>query len=72
MATHTRVSIVSGDVHCAAVGVLKTLVRDKRKQDVPPAQDPRYMINVVTSGCNVHKTLVRVINPHIFSHQVLL
>ena len=48
-ATHTRVSIVSGDVHCSAVGVLKTLVREKKRQDVPPPLDHRYMINVVTS-----------------------
>ena len=51
LATHTRVSIVSGDVHCSAVGVLKTLVRDKKKQDIPPQLDHRYMINVVTSEC---------------------
>ena len=49
METHTRVSIVSGDVHCSAVGVLKTLVREKKRQDVPPANDPRYMLNIVTS-----------------------
>lgn len=40
---------MSGDVHCAAVGVLKTLTK-KKMQSVPPAQDPKYMLNVVTSA----------------------
>lgn len=49
-----RISFLSGDVHCAAVGVLKTLVRsnggkNNRTIDVPPETDYRYMINVVTS-----------------------
>ncbi|KAG0705021.1 hypothetical protein DFH29DRAFT_908455 [Suillus ampliporus] len=49
-----RISFLSGDVHCAAVGVLKTLVRgiggkNSRTIDVPPETDYRYMINVVTS-----------------------
>jgi hypothetical protein len=44
-----RVSILSGDVHCAAVGVLKTLTRGKNKA-IPAEDDYRYMINVVTSG----------------------
>ena len=48
-AQHARVSIVSGDVHCAAVGVLKTLVKGKNAHDVPPPLDHRYMLNVVTS-----------------------
>ncbi|KAI0695432.1 hypothetical protein C8T65DRAFT_744000 [Cerioporus squamosus] len=47
---HVRVSIVSGDVHCAAVGVLKTLVKEKKRPDIPPPQDHRYMVNVVTSA----------------------
>lgn len=48
--TRTRVTFLSGDVHCAAVGVLKTLVKGKNAQDVPAAADFRYMINVVTSA----------------------
>jgi hypothetical protein len=49
-----RISFLSGDVHCAAVGVLKTLVRgsggkNNRTIDVPPDVDFKYMINVVTS-----------------------
>ena len=47
--THTRVSFLSGDVHCAAVGVLKTLVKGKNAAEVPPPADHRYMLNVVTS-----------------------
>ncbi|KAI0350240.1 hypothetical protein OH77DRAFT_1431241 [Trametes cingulata] len=50
LATHTRVSFVSGDVHCAAVGLFKTLVKDKKKNPaIPPPVDHRYMVNVVTS-----------------------
>jgi hypothetical protein len=48
-AQHLRISFLSGDVHCAAVGLLKTLVKGKGKVDMPPEQDFRYMINVVTS-----------------------
>lgn len=44
-----RVSFLSGDVHCAAVGVLKTL-KVKNSPEVQPAQDYRYMVNVVTSA----------------------
>ncbi|TFK88792.1 hypothetical protein K466DRAFT_575189 [Polyporus arcularius HHB13444] len=47
---HVRVSIVSGDVHCAAVGVLKTFVKEKKRPDIPPPQDHRYMVNVVTNS----------------------
>jgi hypothetical protein len=43
------VSFISGDVHCAAVGVLKTL-KSKQNPEVPPIQDWRYMVNVVTSA----------------------
>ncbi|KAH9923948.1 uncharacterized protein BXZ73DRAFT_50764 [Epithele typhae] len=50
LAAHTRISIVSGDVHCAAVGVLKTNSRGKNRPEVEPAMDYRYMINVVTSA----------------------
>ncbi|PFH52428.1 hypothetical protein AMATHDRAFT_74220 [Amanita thiersii Skay4041] len=44
-----RVSFLSGDVHCAAVGVFKTL-RHKHKADVEIVNDFRYMVNVVTSA----------------------
>jgi hypothetical protein len=43
------VTFVSGDVHCGAVGVLKTLAVGKTKVEIPPEQDHRYMLNVVTS-----------------------
>ncbi|KAH7889248.1 hypothetical protein F5I97DRAFT_1934198 [Phlebopus sp. FC_14] len=49
-----RITFLSGDVHCAAVGVLKTLARsggkNSRAVEVPPATDFRYMLNVVTSA----------------------
>ncbi|KAF5386786.1 hypothetical protein D9615_001876 [Tricholomella constricta] len=44
-----RVTFVSGDVHCAAVGVLKTL-KAKGKHELTPAVDYRYMLNIVTSA----------------------
>lgn len=43
-----RVSFISGDVHCAAVGVFKTL-KVKNKPEVSPLTDYRYMVNIVTS-----------------------
>ncbi|KAI0060801.1 hypothetical protein BV25DRAFT_1917361 [Artomyces pyxidatus] len=46
----TRITFLSGDVHCAAVGLLKTLVRGKKAQDLAPSSDHRYMINVVSSA----------------------
>lgn len=46
----TRISFLSGDVHCAAVGVLKTLTKGKRASAFTPASDYRYMLNVVTSA----------------------
>ncbi|CAL1703673.1 unnamed protein product [Somion occarium] len=49
-AKHARVTLLAGDVHCAAVGVLKTLVKGKNKADIPPPIDFRYMINVVSSA----------------------
>ncbi|KAI1788498.1 hypothetical protein LXA43DRAFT_894527 [Ganoderma leucocontextum] len=49
-ATHARVSFVSGDVHCAAVGMLKTFVKEKKRGEVPPALDHRYMLNIVSSA----------------------
>lgn len=44
-----RISFLSGDVHCAAVGVLKTLSKGKKSPALAPGDDHRYMINVVTS-----------------------
>lgn len=44
-----RVTFISGDVHCAAVGVLRTL-KQKNKPEIQPEQDHRYMLNVVTSA----------------------
>ncbi|KAF8631431.1 hypothetical protein AX17_005108 [Amanita inopinata Kibby_2008] len=44
-----RISFLSGDVHCAAVGVFKTL-KAKNKADIPKENDFRYMINIVTSA----------------------
>jgi len=41
-----RVSFLSGDVSCAAVGFFKTHGKDK----VPQKNDYRYMVNVVTSA----------------------
>ncbi|PIL30524.1 hypothetical protein GSI_07224 [Ganoderma sinense ZZ0214-1] len=49
-ATHSRVSFISGDVHCAAVGMLKTFVKEKKRGDVPPGLDYRYMLNIVSSA----------------------
>ncbi|KAJ3991526.1 hypothetical protein F5050DRAFT_1802118 [Lentinula boryana] len=46
---HIRVSFLSGDVHCAAVGVFKSL-KDKTNPEIPPPMDHRYMINIVTSA----------------------
>jgi len=44
-----RVTFISGDVHCAAVGVLKTLTKGK-DSDISPNVDYRYMLNVVSSA----------------------
>ncbi|KAI6117739.1 hypothetical protein EDD16DRAFT_1885290 [Pisolithus croceorrhizus] len=63
-----RITFLSGDVHCAAVGVLKTYTGGKNNVEVPPSVDFRYMINIVTSAIvntpppvavirYVHKTL---------------
>jgi len=46
----TRISFLSGDVHCAAVGVLKTLSKAWRSSAPDPTLDHRYMLNVVTSA----------------------
>lgn len=40
-----RVTFLSGDVHLAAVGCLFTY-----KKKLPPAQDHRYMLNIITSA----------------------
>ncbi|KAG8217891.1 hypothetical protein J3R82DRAFT_6057 [Butyriboletus roseoflavus] len=50
-----RITFLSGDVQCAAVGVLRTLSRqsggkNSKVLDIPPAADYRYMINVITSA----------------------
>ncbi|KIY71124.1 hypothetical protein CYLTODRAFT_419127 [Cylindrobasidium torrendii FP15055 ss-10] len=49
LAKRIRISFLSGDVHCAAVGVFKTLTQ-KKEPEVPPHMDHRYMLNVVTSA----------------------
>ncbi|OBZ75883.1 hypothetical protein A0H81_04778 [Grifola frondosa] len=49
-AKHARISLISGDVHCAAVGVLKTLQKGKNRPDISPAMDYRYMLNIVSSA----------------------
>lgn len=36
-------------MHCAAVGIFKTWVKEKKKAPVQPALDHRYMVNVTTS-----------------------
>lgn len=66
-----RITILSGDVHCAAVGVLKTLSRQTggkngKNLDIPPAADHRYMINVVTSAIvNTPSVASTPISPHV-------
>jgi hypothetical protein len=46
-----RVTFLTGDVHCAAVGLLKTLNKGKKKfSAIKPTDDYRYMLNVVTSA----------------------
>lgn len=52
---YLRISFLSGDVHCAAVGVLKTFVQTgtrfrRTRAEVSPEVDWRYMLNVVTSA----------------------
>ncbi|KAF6764847.1 hypothetical protein DFP72DRAFT_985955 [Ephemerocybe angulata] len=44
-----RVTFVSGDVHCAAVGILKTL-KSKNTPEIKPENDHRYMLNVTSSA----------------------
>ena len=50
--SYKRITFLSGDVHCAVVGVFKTLVREKKQSDIEPSKDFRYMLNVVTSEYN--------------------
>ncbi|KAL1680859.1 hypothetical protein EV122DRAFT_206983 [Schizophyllum commune] len=44
-----RISFVSGDVHCAAVGAFKTL-KGKNSKALPPLADPKFMLNVTSSA----------------------
>ncbi|KAI6036071.1 hypothetical protein BKA83DRAFT_104189 [Pisolithus microcarpus] len=45
-----RITFLSGDVHCAAVGVFKTYTGGRGSVEVSPSGDFRYMINIVTSA----------------------
>jgi hypothetical protein len=45
-----RVTFVSGDVHCGAVGLFKAM-KQKNGSEIAPADDHRYMVNIVTSEC---------------------
>ncbi|KAF9264742.1 hypothetical protein L218DRAFT_862250 [Marasmius fiardii PR-910] len=49
LAQRLRVSFLSGDVHCAAVGAFKTL-KPKNGSEPDPLNDHRYMVQVVTSA----------------------
>ncbi|KAF9050660.1 hypothetical protein BDZ89DRAFT_1057108 [Hymenopellis radicata] len=49
LAKRLRITFLSGDVHCGAIGLFKTL-KLKNKAEIPPPLDHRYMINVVTSA----------------------
>ncbi|PPR04970.1 hypothetical protein CVT24_010428 [Panaeolus cyanescens] len=46
---HIRVTFISGDVHCGAVGLFKTL-RLKGKPEIAPQNDHKWMANIVTSA----------------------
>jgi hypothetical protein len=46
---HARVSFLSGDVHLAAVGCLRTKP-EKYGHGIRPEEDHRYMVNVITSA----------------------
>lgn len=50
VAQRLRISFLSGDVHCAAVGVMKSLKASKKDADIPIGIDHRYMLNIVTSA----------------------
>ena len=47
-----RITFLSGDVHCAAVGYFKTL--SKGKKQLNPEEDHRYMLNVVSHAPPFH------------------
>lgn len=47
--TRTRITFLSGDVHCAAVGLFETHHKDKKTLKLPQEEDHRYMLNIVTS-----------------------
>ncbi|KAL0071465.1 hypothetical protein AAF712_001322 [Marasmius tenuissimus] len=49
LAQRLRITFLSGDVHCAAVGVFKTL-KPKNGTELDPPSDHRYMVQVVTSA----------------------
>ena len=49
LAQRLRISFLSGDVHCAAVGVFKTL-KPKNGMELDPPSDYRYMVQIVTSA----------------------
>lgn len=48
-AKRIRITFLSGDVHCAAVGAFKTLAKGKNS-GMAPAHDHRYMLNIVASA----------------------
>lgn len=45
---HVRISFVSGDVHCAAVAAFFTV--PKKSHRLREAEDPKYMVQIVTSA----------------------
>ena len=45
-----RITFLSGDVHCAAVGQFITLSKGKSNPAPPPVNDHRYMLNIVASA----------------------
>lgn len=49
-------------MHCAAVGIFKTWVKEKKKAPVQPALDHRYMVNVTTSEPYSLSTEVTMLN----------
>lgn len=56
-AKHVRITFLSGDVHCAAVGYFKTLVRGKGNE-IDPSVDPRYMLNVCSPVSIIYNLLI--------------
>ena len=59
-----RITFLSGDVHCAAVGVLKTLQKGKIAAPVPES-DHRYMLNVVTSTFRPRGESYTMLTPYV-------